>query len=217
MTGDVGTHAAYRGHRLHTPSRHARVTLPPMSPALRLLLRDTLATGLLAVLFFLWVSSFFTAWSGHAVSVRASQDDRPSAYRVLIIEENENEIEVDWPAEVVEGRGLPINNLAIPPADIPEERPQTRKSRFQLVFYVENEEGVNDVVATTSPRGLGLTFIVWALMIALRNMLMSGSPLDYERRERILPESQAAAGSVAPPKKKISRKTRPERRRGKRR
>ncbi|TNE84685.1 MAG: hypothetical protein EP330_28865 [Deltaproteobacteria bacterium] len=185
-----------------------------MSSALRNLLRDSLGALLVAVLFFLWVSSFFTAWEGQAVSVRSPRDTEPAAYTVLIVDEKGGDLEVDWPAKVVEGRELAFNDRGVPPADIPESAPQTRKSRFQLVFYVENAEGVNDVVPTTSPRGLGLSALVWLLLIALRNMVTSGSPLDYEPREREIIQEQGQTGQLAPPTtKRVSQKTRPDQRR----
>ena len=87
------------------------------------------------------------------------------------------------------------------------------------MFYVENADGVNDVVPTTSPRGFGLSVLLWALLLAVRNMVISGSPLDYEPRERLKVQEQTAMGQVVPSNsKKISRKTRPDqrRRRGKR-
>lgn len=187
-----------------------------MSKPLMTFLRDSAAAAVLAALFFLWVSSFFSAWKGHAVSVRSTRDATPSAYQVLIVTESDRMLEVDWPAEIVEGRALPINDRAVPPADIPEDAPFTTKSRFALSFFVENEEGRTDRVATTSPRSLGLSFIVWFLLVALRNMLTSGNPMSIEPRDRIIPTGQTSSGQVAPPKQ-VSRKTRPEPRRRKRR
>jgi hypothetical protein len=194
--------------------------LPAMSTSLKRLLRDGLGVTLLAALFFLWVSSFFTAWNGRAVSVRTPSETEPTAYTVLVVQDGGGEIEVDWGAEVVEGRELPFNDRGVPPADIPETAPSTRKSAFQLVYYVENAEGRNDVLATTSPRGLGLTALVWVLLLALRNMLVSGSPFDYEPRDRLRVQQQGATGQLAEPTtRRVSQKTRPDqpRRRGKRR
>lgn len=183
-----------------------------MSNDLRNLIRDAVLALLVAVVFFLWVSSFFASWTGQAVSVRSPGDAVPAAYTVLIVAEDGTEVEVDWPARVVEGRELPFNDRGVPPADIPEDAPTTRKAAFQLVFYVENAEGTNEVVPSTSPRGLGLSVIVWILLMALRNMITSGSPFDYIARERQLPKQQTAMGELAP-RKTISKKTRPEKRR----
>lgn len=204
----------------HATSMAQRAMLRAMSTSLRMLLRDAVGVTAVAALFFLWVSSFFTAWNGRAVSVRTPAETQPAAYTVLIVNDAGGEVEVDWDASIVEGRELPFNDRGVAPADIPETAPSTRKSRFQLVFYIANSEGRNDVIATTSPRGLGLTALVWVLLLALRNMVVSGSPMDHEPRERLRVQQQGGTGQLAEPTtRRVSQKTRPDqaKRRGKRR
>jgi hypothetical protein len=141
----------------------------------------------LAVLLFLALASFFTAWEGHAVSHRPPPTEDPAVYTVLIVTEGGDAMEVDWPADVVTDLPLDVEITGTPPPTIPDDAPATRKQRFALFFTVTPDEGESRVVPTTSPRAISGAIIAWVLGLALFNMWRSGSPFSWEVRARELP------------------------------
>lgn len=194
-----------------------------ISAAWRSLWLFVLAMVPVAVFVFLVSSDFFAGWDGHAVSVRPPRNpDEPVTYTVLIAQADADPIERLWPAARVEGLGLPTDPLAIPPTEIPEGRPATVKHRFSLHYRIQEPGGTWEVVPTTSPSALGLGLLALLLGIALRNMVVSGSPVSIEPRRALLPRAQAAPGQVAPPPRAASRgqkgppPSRPRRGRGRR-
>lgn len=159
------------------------------------------AIGLpLALLVFLWTSSFFVAWSGTAASWVPLGEGEPSWYRVLIVTPSGEEVRSDWPAEEVGDLALPIDRYAIAPMPIPDDLPTTRKRRFTLSFTVAPPDGAPRTVPTTSPSAAALAALAFLLGLALRNMYVSGLPWGFfpEDRHRVLP--QDAAGRPVPAK-----------------
>ncbi len=151
-----------------------------------------------AILTFLTLSDFFAGWDGHAVSVRAPQKPEPTSYTVLIVQQGDDPIERIWSADLVEGLGLPVDPLAIPPSTIPEGRPATVKQPLTLHYRIQRPDKSWEIVPTTTPSALGLALLVLMLGIALRNMVVAGSPVGIEPRTP-LPRAQTTPGSVAPP------------------
>jgi hypothetical protein len=146
-------------------------------PAARSLLVSVAASALAAGVVFLLASDGLGTWNGHAVSVRPSATPEPATFRVLIVGEDGRAIERDWPADLVLSLGLPVDDMALPPATIPEAAARTTKSRFALHTIVRaagSEEW--QVVPTTSPRSLGVAVLVGFVVLFLRNMMVSGSP-----------------------------------------
>lgn len=165
-----------------------------MSPAARLL-RFVAITLPVAVLVGLWSSDFFAGWDGRAVSVRPARSEEPPT-RTVSIAQDDGWFEREWPSELVATLGLPIDPSGIPPLQISEDRPSTTKKRFGLHFLVEGTDGFQ-VVPTTRPQSVGLALLVWAALIALRNMAVAGVPWSLTPRERYLPAAQAPVGQVA--------------------
>lgn len=147
---------------------------------------------------FLVASDFFGAWNGHAVSVLPpGEDSPPSNYQVLIVNTDRSTLTRTWSADRVEPLGLPVDAYQITPDVIPEERPRTTKSLYALHYLIEgpNQEWVT--VPTTSPASLGVGFLVFVIGIALRNMIVAGSPFSLEPQGLTLPKAQAPSGQVA--------------------
>lgn len=139
------------------------------------------------LLVFLGFSNFFASWSGQAVSVRPTASEAPAVYRVLIVDSDGTRHERDWSPEAVSGLSLPIDPLALPPKNIPEDRPKTRKTRYSMSYQVERVADGLPVwreYPTTSPQALGIAFVLWLLGFAGRNMWVSGSPFALEERAR---------------------------------
>jgi len=171
-------------------------------PAVRALLLYLVAQTAAVAVIFLLVSAFFTSWDGVAVSVMQPPTAEPKVYQVLIVNEDGSSLQRSWPAEVVSGLALPVDNLALPPTQTPEGAIETRKSKFQLSFLLRrpSEEGGGSwqSVPTTSPQGVGIALLAWFIALGVRNMVYAGSPVAIERSRVFLPKAQAAAGSAAP-------------------
>ena len=165
-----------------------------MSPAARLL-RFVAFTAPVALVVGLWSSDFFAAWDGRAVSVRPARSEEP-ATRTVSIAEDDGWFEREWPSEVVAALDLPVDASGIPPVRIAEERPVTTKRRFALHFLVDGADGFQ-VVPTTRPQAVGLALLVWAALVALRNMAIAGVPWSIVPHERFHPETQPPTGQVA--------------------
>lgn len=193
----IGTHL--RSPEDAASSRRAR------GPVARLLVFSVAWAAVCAIVF-LGVSDFFSAWSGQAVSVRPTASPAPKVYEVLIAG-NGRSLERSWPAEIVDGLGLPFDAIAVPPVPIPAERPHTSKLRYTLHFLVEGEDGTFRRVPTTSPRALAIAWVLFVLGVGVRNMTISGSPVSLQPRGVLLPKAQAAVGAPAarvqgPPRKR---------------
>ena len=85
-----------------------------------------------------------------------------------------------------------------PPSRSPSPRPLTRKSRFSLHYLVQLPDGGFRVVPTTSPWGLAAGLLVLLLGVAVRNMVVAGSPFAVLPRPAYLPKAQAPSGQIAP-------------------
>ena len=157
-----------------------------------------------AALVLLWTCDFFTAWDGRAVSLRPVDGDRaPLTRTVLIVEPGpegarDRKLERQWPSALVQELGLPIDALALGPTEIPAERPTTHKARWTLSYEVQATDGAR-TVPTTTPQALGVALLVWLGLVALRNMVVGGTPWNIEPRERYaVPVADKAGQAVAP-------------------
>jgi hypothetical protein len=176
-----------------------RLTIPR---SWRALLLFVLAMLPLVAGVFLVASDFFSGWNGQVVSFRPTRDADPAVLGVLIVDDDGTRRERNWDAALVRELSLPADPLALPPPDIPAERPHTSKLRFTFHFLVDVGSGEaveTRVVPTTSPRGLGLALAFLILAVGVRNMMYAGSPFALERRGAFLPKQQAQAGAPAPP------------------
>lgn len=140
------------------------------------------------------------------VSVRPSPTPDPDTFRVLILGEDGRTLERSWPADVVLPLDLPVDEMALPPATLPEAAARTTKSRFALHFLVRGSGDADwKVVPTTSPRSLGLAALAGIVLLFLRNMMVSGSPLAITPQGVWLPPALAKPGTPAAQKQRISR------------
>lgn len=151
----------------------------------------------LAILLFLFSSAFFTSWDGHVISRRPSPEGA-TAVEVLIVTDQHDSLVTDWPLDLVTELDLPADPYLIAPPRVAEDAIATAKSAFSLSYTVTTTDGER-VLPTTSPRALYLAVLAWLLGLAVRNMVVSGSPLVLERRETHLPESMPASGAPVPP------------------
>lgn len=181
-----------------------------MSPVAALL-RFVALTAPVAVLVVLGASDFFVGWDGRAVSVRPARSEDPPT-RTVLIAESDDAFEREWPSDLTDTLSLPVDPQAIAPATVSEERPATNKHRFTLHFLVDGPTGFQ-VIPTTSPEALGLGLLVWAVLIALRNMIVAGAPWAIEPRARFVPVVQPPSGQVPArgPQVRVPKKTRPTR------
>ena len=150
-----------------------------------------------AVLVFLATSQFFVGWQGQVVSVAPPPVQQPDVLTVRIVSADRQVVERSWSAELVRRLEVPFDAVAVPPPTIPAERPATHKAPLSLSFQVTigaGEEATELSVPTTSPKALGLAALVFFGLVALRNMMWSGSPVSLARRGVYLPPNQAQAG-----------------------
>jgi hypothetical protein len=180
-------------------------------PAIRSLLVSVAASVLVAAVVFLLASDGLGAWNGHVVSVRPSAEEDPATFRVLIVGSDGTSRERNWPADVVLPLELPVDALALPPAELPEAAAPTTKDRFALHFLVRKAETADwRIVPTTSPRALGLAVLAGAVLVLLRNMAISGSPFSIEPRGMWLPPALAKPGTPAAQRRRTSKQGPPE-------
>ncbi len=146
------------------------------------------------------------AWNGHVVSVRPSSEPEPATFRVLIVEDDGRALERSWPADVVLSLDLPVDEMALPPGNLPEAAARTTKSRLSLHFLVRGA-GAEDwqVVPTTSPRALGLGVLAGIVLLFLRNMMVSGSPFAITPQGVWLPPALARPGTPAAQTRRTSK------------
>ncbi len=168
----------------------------PTTTPVRSLLGFALWGTPLSALAFLAVAQFFTSWSGHVVSAWPAPEDA-QVQRVLLVDEDRDEHALAWPAELVRELDLPLDASGIAPVTLPEGAHHTVKSPFRLYFSVESGDG-HETVYTSSPRALGVGLMVWFLALAIRNMVVAGSPLQLTPRPTRLPQGLPAAGQVVP-------------------
>lgn len=162
-----------------------------------IVLRYSLVGVPVAALVFLLVARFFTVWDGYAVGMRPLQSEEPSAYAVLIVDDQGNEKVIQWPADLAEGRNIPTTPYLVPPPRIPDDAPHTQKTRFTLHFLIQNAEGAHQIHPTTTPAALALAVLAWLLGLLLRNAIYAGNPFDFSTRRTTLPRPLPAAGQVA--------------------
>ncbi len=153
-----------------------------MPPAWRSFLLALLALLPVAMLVFLWDCSFFVAWNGQAVSVAPTRSEAPASYVVRIREGEGRDVRtVNWDAAVVQQLSLPVDSVEMAPILLPETAPETEKGRFSLSYRVQLGQGTEQArwidVPTTSPRSVGIAALVFLLLVAVRNMVVSGSPV----------------------------------------
>ena len=191
----ASTHPLYNGM---VRMRYNGAPEVPISPAMRRFLIFVAAMVPVTVLVFLYASDFLGSWDGRVVSLRPPERDNPASYQVLIVEPDGTRLERAWRADLVRTLGLPADPLAIPPDTIPKERPSTRKSAYSLYFELqEQNDGAWTVVPTTSPSSFGVAMLVFLAGIAVRNMIVAGSPFSIEPQGLTLPKAQAPSGQIA--------------------
>lgn len=168
---------------------------------MRALLRDALLLLPAALLVFLLGGDFFRAWDGIVLSVAPPGERDTSARRVRIVD-GDRVLERWWPGDVVEALHLPTDPSPVPPVRLPEGRPAAHKGRFTFRTEVTPAEGASVVVPTTSTGLLALALGAWALLVALRNMVVGGAPWAVEPRaepaEGEKPASRVAAPEAVP-------------------
>ena len=170
----------------------------------------------LIVIAFLYASDFTDAWDGHAVSVKPAERADPTHYSVLVVSEDRRERwELLWPAALVEPMGLPVDRFAITPDTNPERAVETRKSRFALHFMFRMPNESWQTIQTITPSSLGVAFLVLIVAIAVRNMIVAGSPFSIEPEGLALPKGQAPSGQAVAPRGSRPRKGPPPGRRRK--
>lgn len=152
---------------------------------------------------FLLTSGFFAAWDGRAHSVAPARNaSEVQEFQVRIVTTDGGLVTAWWPRELLEQLTLPVHEVAVAPSVVPDDRPETKKSRFSLSFDVHIGAGGADArwvsVPTAAPRDLGLGVLVWLLAIALRNMVVSGSPIGLERADDGAPDASPPLGKVVP-------------------
>lgn len=148
---------------------------------------------LLSTLVFLTASDFFSRWDGLVAAVRPGEED--ARHRRVVISTDDGAFERSWPAEVVQGLPLPSDSSQLV-AD-GENRPLTKKSRYTLHALVQ-KDGQWEVVPTTSPSTLGLAVLALGLLVAGRNMVVSGVPWRLQPAERYRPTRLVPSGQAAP-------------------
>ncbi len=183
-----------------TASSSASESSPERARAIRNTVLFAIAWAVVSAGVFLFLAGFFTQWSGVAVSVRDGDPDQ-SVYQVLIVDDAGESFEADWPARAIEGLSLPIDPLALPPSDLPDDLPRTEKERWAMAFTVasvtDGQVGTPRRFTTTQVPSLGIALLVFVIGLGARNMMVAGSPFSIEPRGVTLPAAQSAPGSVA--------------------
>lgn len=144
-----------------------------------------------ALVVFLLMSDFFSAWDGRVVSVRSGDPERATA-QVLIDDDAGGRFETTWSREALDGIEVTIDSFALPPSPLPPGLTRTTKERFTLSYTLRPEGAGVRTVATTGQRPLALALLFLFVVTAVRNMIVAGSPFSLERR-------QTATNTAAPP------------------
>lgn len=152
------------------------------------LLRYALVATPLAVLMFLALAGFFSSWDGHVVSHRPARVEDPAVFTVLIVTDDGDGTEHDWPADLVRTLDLDIDPTGTPPRTVPDDAAATSKSRFAMHFTLTPPDGPTRVQPTLQASALYIPVLAWLVGLFLHNMWLSGSPFSLERRETVLPE-----------------------------
>jgi hypothetical protein len=173
-----------------------------MGPARALLLFVAVVGLPLSAGVVLLASDVLAAWDGRAIARRPADPDAGSVLVVIAQEADGSTFERRWPAEIVGRLELPVvpqGSVPVFPSGgrIPEEAPQTRKSRFGLHYLVEVGEGF-EVVPSTTPQAVVLGVVALLVAVGLRNMAVGGAPWSIEPRSAFLPRAQATSGQPAP-------------------
>ena len=173
----------------------------PSSSPLSGLLRFLVALAPVCALVFLLASGVLSSWEGRVTGKSPATDDTtPATWRVLIVSPDGSTETHLWPASVVDPLSIPLEPGLLPPARVdPEKHPHTAKARFTLHYIVEQPDGTHASVPTTSPQAVGIALIIGLVLLALRNMYVSGSPLDIRPRRTILMAALPRSGQVAAP------------------
>jgi hypothetical protein len=163
---------------------HATQATP--RPYRGLLVYAVLATPI-AVIVALLASGWLTAWDGALVSMRPPPEDEALWARVLVVEDDGTNRELRWPLRAVKGLDVRLDPAAIPPVRVPPDAIRTRKALGELTFTVSPPGGATRRIATTSPQAAAVAVLAWLVGLFLRNMLVSGNPLDITPRPATLP------------------------------
>lgn len=165
---------------------------------IRALLWFLMGALLVSALVFLFSGGFFSRWDGRIVSVHP--DDVESSRLTVLIVTDEDSFQRSLPGDLVRSLALPEDPFAVVPLSIDPARPATKKSRYTLHALVRRaDEGASwEVVPTTSPQTLTISLVVLLLLVAARNMAVSGVPWRLRPAERYHPTKLAPTGQAAP-------------------
>lgn len=163
-----------------------------MTPATRTFAKFVAGWAAACVVLLLVFSGFFTSWKGQVVSVRDPDPELTSAL-VLVLAADGSTFEQAWPREAIDGLDLLVDARGLPPVEIPPDLASTRKEPFTLSFTIEPAGGGRRIVPTTGTGPLGVSLLIFLLGIALRNMLVAGSPLSLAA-----PEGRVTNHTAAP-------------------
>lgn len=179
----------------------------------------------IALLIFLITGDFFASWDGQVASFKPSRVEDPAVFQVLIVEEDGTAVEKAWPAPLVRELDVTPNALAIVPKSIPEDAPTTAKLGFSFNYKVtipakaEGEKDKSSLHTTISQYSVGVSVIALLLMVALRNMIVAGSPFALERAPETTgggsSSTSGGSGSQGRPQRTRGRKGPPPSRRRK--
>jgi hypothetical protein len=150
-------------------------------------LRYFLVATPICVIVFLTLSFFFTTWHGRVISFRPVQAEDPVMLRVLIVTDERETTEVDWPAQLVRDLNLPADNTGVPPSTLPADAATTYKDRFSLSFNVLKEGEPARDVSTLAAQPFYTTVLLWLIGLFVHNMWLSGSPWSFTPAEHQLP------------------------------
>jgi hypothetical protein len=154
----------------------------------------------LVVAVFLVAGGFLSSWDGKVAAVRPTTvSDDPQWYEVLVVDDAGATSTQTWPADVVRQMKVPIDNLLLAPATLPDDAPITSKHRFNLYYLVTVKDGTNRSIPTTSPGAFALAVLTGLIAFAARNAWVAGSPIALfppEEETDDLEHEQIAAASA---------------------
>ncbi len=149
--------------------------------------------AVISVIFFLLGSQWLDAWEGSVTS--RAPNPQGNVQLVGIQLENGEWTTRRWPADLVKVLDVITESPVAPPLVTPEVAPKTKKSRFTLSFSVD-VAGTARSVPTTSPGAFAFAILSFLAGIALRNMYVSGSPIDIQPRERVPTKAGPRTGQI---------------------
>jgi hypothetical protein len=147
---------------------------------------------------FLFICDFFSSYEGSAVSYLPYDIQKVKVTPVLIVEQDGTTFQRNWDVKLVQKMELPSDPEAAAPTGDTASLPTVKKSQFTLYFRVLSADmKTKTIIPTTSPYALGVIVLLGVLALFLRNMYVSGSPLQIQRRGRKKLKTLAPMGQPA--------------------